>query len=95
MTIPPARIEAAARAMQELDWFVIEDAERFEEAARIVLTAAFPDLASGEAWVAPHEASDAMRLAFRWFSGDELNEYEAWRVYRDEAMREAHLKDHP
>ena len=58
----PARIEAAARAIDETavismgDYAVMNQAE----VALAVLTAAFPEIASGEAWVAPRDITIGM-----------------------------------
>ena len=61
MTLSPARIEAAARAVVETaviaigDWDVMNP----EEVARAVLAAAIPELANGTAWIAPVEATES------------------------------------
>ena len=76
----PARIEAAARAM----WPSMDEAIDGEFAchrALEVLTAAFPELASGEAWVAPRVLSQEQAYILDTLSWAEL--------------RDAYLKEHP
>ena len=81
------RIERAARAMQELDWFVIEDTGRWQEVAQIILLAAEPELYADPPthWRAPMEATEAMQEASNAMMAD-LD----WQ-----RMRDAHLKDAP
>ena len=89
--IEPARIEAAARAMhlvsdrgdvawedEAVVWRMV-----FRVQAEAALAAAYPEIATGTAWLAPMEATDEMletaRGAWSW--------PDAWT-----AMRDAHLK---
>lgn len=80
MTISPDRIEAAARAIIEIDWFVAEDQDRQAEAAKIILEAAFPELASGSHWLAPREATEEMVHAMYCAYGADD---QPWHAMRD------------
>jgi hypothetical protein len=97
---PPARIEAAARAyygsnsgFSEDEWDRVwremgqRDRDAFCESVALILKYAFPELASGEAWVAPTLATEAMAFSTGTITPSEANV--VWQ-----AMREAHLKDH-
>lgn len=100
-TFPPSRIQAAARAMARADVPEYDDDE-FEafwgasghyrkaqvKAALAALTAAYPGLASGEAWVAPHEATVSMVEAA---DGEREWGRHTLSVYR--VMREAYLTE--
>lgn len=125
---PPARIEAAARAMwfeycDTLGWpngqptwdeivawgpiepgtprgvrSMMEHRDLIRAQAEAALATAYPELASGEAWVAPREATEAMiEESYGWTMSEmgtaEGGKDSAAECYR--AMREAHLKDHP
>jgi hypothetical protein len=89
MAFPPSRIQAAARAIMS-DWGCIDAPTEREvqyalERAEEVLKAAYPDLASGEAWVVPTHATEAMA-----FSTGTVTPSEANTVWN--AMRDAHLR---
>lgn len=95
---PPARIEAAARARFVRDYGALAWDSASKETklylcaeARRDLTAAFPEIASGEAWVAPTVATPHMAVAMQGEAGiDWLATMATW-----ESARDAYLKDHP
>ena len=91
MTLPPNRIEAAARALaenDENDWAELSAAvhKSYRGHARAALTAAYPELANGTAWVAPMQANldmwNAARDAMDEFTTDPMT-----------AMRDAFLQE--
>jgi len=98
MPIEPHRIEAAARALMS-DWGSIDapssrELEYAIDYAERILTAGFPELAAGTAWVAPWEATKAMRAALVEASYEEIIEGTTIKRLRERtfaAMRDAHL----
>lgn len=95
MPIEPHRIEAAARSRwKHFDRFspglrasVLKTAER-------ALSAGYPELAAGTAWVAPWEATKAMHAALVEASYEEIIEGTTIKRLRERtfaAMRDAHL----
>lgn len=87
MTLPPNRIEAAARAIRWATDIVDEDHAR--KIAVFVLSEALPEIANGTAWVAPMEATEGMIKA-----GDYLCEHDGEpvaQIYR--FMRDAFLQE--
>ena len=93
-TMNHARIEAAARALAEMECLDLSElgeqfVEEYLDQVRIILAAAFPELASDppKAWLAPIEATEALLdvIFFNEGNGNWL-----WRKLRD-----AHLKDSP
>ena len=92
MTLSPARIKAAARAMSDqfgFDWDFMSDEWRgdYEDIAAVVLACAFPDLTTDPptAWLAPITPTDAMLQAASGGPFELAADYAA--------MRTAHLKE--
>ena len=86
MPIDQKRVEAAATMLEGFDLFVLESTGQWQEAARALLTAAYPELASDPptAWLAPWEPSNEM-----WT----ITSADPWPAGSWDAMRDAHTKE--
>jgi len=104
MPIEPHRIEAAARALMS-DWGSIDapssrELEYAIDYAERILTAGFPELAAGTAWVAPWEVTEGIRDAI-WGaviplpeSSQEADEIDVWADARDAHLSKGKDDDH-
>lgn len=111
MTLPPNRIEAAARAICQ-EGVVVNGVWRCQrdtmacrdcrDEAAAAITAAYPELANGTAWLAPMEATGGMQAAGRDYVGQWLPEgrvakpvTDQWQIAREtwSAMRDAFLQE--
>ena len=94
MTLTPARIEAAARAIADLDLDDMTNSQIVET----VLAAAYPDLVSGEAWIAPREATEGMESSMENVEEGRFGIgffCDVWGAARDAYLAEQSDKDSP
>lgn len=86
MTIPPDRVEAAARLLARRSEMPEAEWHSFADEVEAILRVALPELANGTAWVAPMEATEEMLKAVWIVWDDDIRLSSAWAT-----MRDAHL----